>query len=64
MINTLLNEATELYPNTNDFIVLNKRAVSDFARRVAIESAYVASTTDLRGLYLYDAILKHLEITE
>ena len=64
MINTLLQEATELYPNTNDFIVLNKRAVLDLARRVAIESSFIASTTDLRGLYLYDAILKHLEISE
>ena len=64
MINTLLQEATELYPNNADFIVLNKHAVLDLARRVAVESAYVASTTELHGLFLYDAILKHLEITE
>jgi hypothetical protein len=63
-INTLLSEATELYPNSDDFVVLNKHALTDFARRVAVESAYVASTTGLQGLFLYDAILKHLEIAE
>jgi hypothetical protein len=64
MINTLLTEATELYPNSSSFIVLNKHALTDFARRVAVESAYVASTTGLEGLFLYDAILKHLDIAE
>ncbi len=64
MINTLLNEATELYPNSSSFVVLNEHALTDFARRVAVESAYVASTTGLQGLFLYDAIIKHLDITE
>jgi hypothetical protein len=64
MINTLLTEATELHPNNSSFIVLNEHALTDFARRVAVESAYVASTTGLEGLFLYNAILKHLDIAE
>jgi hypothetical protein len=64
MINTLLSEATELHPNSSSFIVINEQALTDFARRVAVESAYVASTTGLEGLFLYDAILKHLDIAE